>query len=275
MEMQIKRKRKKSKSTIIFIIFLTLFFFGGFILIIYPFLTSIPSYIEKNSKIASWQSLKEKLISVSQENQKSATTIYADSEKTTEISSTDILNPANTNEQESQQQNSENQQQDLTSTTLSKNITNTENNKNVKVTAENIFPAKITIPKINAEWIVNEGADVATLKKGPGHIPETPLPGEIGRCTISGHRTTYGAPFNRIDELKKDDLIYLEALNGNKYIYKVKSFQVIKPDFVEILNGTDKKELLLSTCFPEYSAKERFVVIAELVMIFPFNLNLR
>jgi hypothetical protein len=57
----------------------------------------------------------------------------------------------------------ENQQQDLTSTTLSKNITNAENNKNVTVTAAEIFPAKITIPEINAEWIVNEGADAATL----------------------------------------------------------------------------------------------------------------
>jgi len=273
--MQIKHKRKKSKSTIIFIIFLILFFLGGFILIIYPFLTGIPSYIQHNSKIASWQSLKENLINNSQKNQKSTTTIYTNSENNTETSSTDILNTESTNEQENQQQNSGNKQQDLTSTTLNNNITNNDNNRNAIVKAEDIFPAKITIPKINAEWIVNEGADASTLKKGPGHIPETPLPGGIGRCTISGHRTTYGAPFNRIDELKKDDLIYLEALNGNKYIYKVKSFQIIKPDFVEILNGTDKKELLLSTCFPEYSAKERLVVIAELVMIFPFNLNLR
>ena len=149
------------------------------------------------------------------------------------------------------------------------------NIENIKYSAMEIFPAKLTIPKINIEWVVNEGSDIPDLKKGPGHIPQTPLPGETGRSTLSGHRTTYGAPFGRIDELKKGDMIYLEALNGNKYFYQVTSFQVIKPTYVEILNGTDRKELLLTTCYPEYSARERYVIIAEMVTIFPLDLNLK
>ena len=77
------------------------------------------------------------------------------------------------------------------------------------LTAEDFFPLRISIPKIELDWVVNEGTDVNTLKKGPGHIIETELPGDDGRCVISGHRTTYGAPFNKIDLLEPGDLIYL------------------------------------------------------------------
>ena len=36
------------------------------------------------------------------------------------------------------------------------------------------------------------------LKKGPGHYIGTPFPGQPGNVGVAGHRTTYGAPFNRI-----------------------------------------------------------------------------
>ncbi len=62
-------------------------------------------------------------------------------------------------------------------------------------------PFKILIPKIGVEWIVHEGTDIASLKRGPGHYPGTALPGEPSLCVIAGHRTTYGAPFNRVDKL--------------------------------------------------------------------------
>ena len=67
----------------------------------------------------------------------------------------------------------------------------------------------------------------------------------------------------------------MEALNGNEYIYKVTSFQIVKPTYVQILNGTDKKELLLTTCYPEYSAKERLIVIAEQINFFPIDMDLK
>ena len=272
--MQQKRKRR-STSSIILIIFISIFIVGGIALIIYPLLTDIPATIENVSKIAGWQLLKDKFADKTQENKNSSivdtttdsATTTAITETTVQTEVTELTTQTSIDDQKSQDQG------ELSSTVTSTN--NSDISKSVKYTAEDIFPAKITISKINVEWIVNEGADVPTLKKGPGHIPETPLPGEEGRCTISGHRTTYGAPFNKIDELKNGDLIYLEALNGIRYVYKVTSFQVIKPTFVEILIGTDKKELLLTTCYPEYSSRERLVVIAEQVTIFPFDLNLR
>jgi LPXTG-site transpeptidase (sortase) family protein len=141
------------------------------------------------------------------------------------------------------------------------------------LSAEDLFPMKIEIPKIELEYMVYEGTDTATLKKGAGHESVTPLPGEEGRCTISGHRTTYGAPFNRVDELEEGDLIYLESLDDRIYTYAVQGIEIVKPTDVWILEGTEKKELLLTACHPKYSAAERLVVIAELVEIFPFEME--
>ena len=38
--------------------------------------------------------------------------------------------------------------------------------------------ARIVAPSIGLDWIVVEGVALADLKKGPGHYPETPLPGQ-------------------------------------------------------------------------------------------------
>ena len=140
------------------------------------------------------------------------------------------------------------------------------------LTAEDFFPLKIRIPKIELEWIVNEGSDTKTLKEGPGHIAETPLPGDAGRCTISGHRTTYGSPFNRIDELESGDIIYLEIIKDELFTYVVTGSEIVNPEDVYILEGSYKKELLLTTCFPEYSGAQRLIIIAELVNLYPLEL---
>ncbi len=140
------------------------------------------------------------------------------------------------------------------------------------LTAEDFFPLKIKIPRIKLERIVNEGADILTLTSGPGHIEGTPLPGDTGRCTISGHRTTYGSPFNRIDELLEGDLIYLETTESGTFIYAVSELEIVGPEDVYILEGTGKKELLLTSCHPEYSAAERIVLISELINIYPLKI---
>ena len=140
--------------------------------------------------------------------------------------------------------------------------------------ADDFFPLKIIIPAIELEWIVNEGSDRQTLYEGPGHIIETPLPGDIGRCTFSGHRTTYGAPFNKIDDLVEGDLIYLETIKGEIFTYAVTELEVVDPKDVYILEGSEKRELLLTSCYPEYSAAERIILISELVNIYPVGSEL-
>src|SRR6476469_2069049 len=73
---------------------------------------------------------------------------------------------------------------------------------------------QITIPRIGADFYMVEGVDLKWLKEGPGHFPSTPLPGQAGNAAIAGHRTTYKAPFNRIDELQPGALITVTTLQG-------------------------------------------------------------
>ena len=135
------------------------------------------------------------------------------------------------------------------------------------------FPLKIIIPKIEVESIVNDGYDDETLKRGPGFISVTSLPGEEGRCAISGHRTLYGAPFKRVDELENGDLIYLETVSEELLVFIVTGQEIVNPTDVYVLNGTNKKELLLTTCHPKYSAEKRLIIYAELLEVPSFEIN--
>ena len=73
--MQIKRKRR-STSSIVFLIFVILLVAGGIILLAYPFITGIPTIIQRGGNIAVWQSLKDK----GSVNQSTATSMTATSE---------------------------------------------------------------------------------------------------------------------------------------------------------------------------------------------------
>ena len=125
--------------------------------------------------------------------------------------------------------------------------------------------ANIRIPKIGVDKIVVQGVGEGDLRKGPGHYPETPLPGEQGNAAIAGHRTTYGAPFNRLDELSPGDEVLVTTVKGS-FTYKVASSHVVKPDQVEVLDPTPTPTLTLTTCNPKYSASQRLVVSADLVL---------
>lgn len=123
--------------------------------------------------------------------------------------------------------------------------------------------ATIRIPKIGVDQAVVEGVSLGDLRKGPGHFPSTPLPGQAGNAAIAGHRTTYGAPFNRLDELAAGDEIVATTLEG-RFVYRVRRATVVQPSQVEVLDPTDEPRLTLTTCHPKYSAAQRLVVVADL-----------
>ena len=129
--------------------------------------------------------------------------------------------------------------------------------------AEGEATAIIEIPRIGLEKVVVEGVAIPDLKKGPGHYPETPLPGQEGNAAIAGHRTTYGAPFNRINELEKGDEILVQTLQG-KFRYLVEEQQIVSPSQVEVLEDKGDNRLTLTACHPKYSARQRIVVVAKL-----------
>ncbi|MEA3075634.1 MAG: sortase [Actinomycetota bacterium] len=123
--------------------------------------------------------------------------------------------------------------------------------------------AIIRIPKIGVEKAVVEGVSVAALKQGPGHYPTTPLPGQPGNAAIAGHRTTYGAPFFRLDELAVGDPILVTTRQG-EFTYEVRDTHVVKPTANEVLDPSPDNLLTLTTCNPRFSASQRLVVVAAL-----------
>jgi sortase A len=122
----------------------------------------------------------------------------------------------------------------------------------------------IRIPRIGAKYAVVQGTDTGSLRKGPGHYPDTSFPGQGGTVAIAGHRTTYLAPFNQIDKLKRGDAIVLDMPYG-KFTYAVDRTRIVVPTDLAVVNRVPGPEqLVLSACHPLYSASHRIIVFARL-----------
>jgi len=126
------------------------------------------------------------------------------------------------------------------------------------------LPFRISIPEINLNWIVNEGTDYVTLRQGPGFFIGSAFPGETGTCVVAGHRTTYGAPFNRLDELEEGDEIFIETFGNEKFTYIVTEKKSVYPQDLSVLENTDYPSLVLSTCTPKYFATRRLIIFADI-----------
>ena len=124
--------------------------------------------------------------------------------------------------------------------------------------------ARIEIPSIGVSEYVVEGTDTDDLRKGPGHYPDTPLPGGPGTAAIAGHRTTYGAPFRDIDKLRRGQVIYLTTPT-HRYVYRVTDNRIVDDQDLSVLEPVGHKQLILSACHPLYSAAQRVVVFARQV----------
>ena len=116
-------------------------------------------------------------------------------------------------------------------------------------------------------YVVN-GVSLSDLQRGPGHYPGTALPGEEGNFAVAGHRTTYGAPFFNLDQLRKDDEIIVTAPNGDEFTYTVRRQEIVGPGDTWVI-GPDPLErgkplLTLTTCHPRFSNAQRLIVFAEL-----------
>jgi len=124
--------------------------------------------------------------------------------------------------------------------------------------------ARIVIPAMEVDTLVIKGVGTADLRKGPGWIDWSDLPGPTGTCGISGHRTTYGAPFRRLGELAPGDIVELYS-PYRRYRYEVAETLVVWPYQVEVVASTVEPSLTLTACHPPYSARQRLAVRAMLV----------
>ena len=116
---------------------------------------------------------------------------------------------------------------------------------------------------------ISQGVDRATVLDplGLGHYPGTAMPGAVGNFAVAGHRTTYGRPLHRIEELVIGDPLVVRTAEA-WYVYRVTSTRVVRPEDVEVIqpNPADPAEpatersITLTTCHPMYSARERYIV---------------
>jgi sortase A len=137
---------------------------------------------------------------------------------------------------------------------------------------------QLEIPAIGVDYIVLEGVDLGTLESGPGHFPQTPLPGQPGNTAIAGHRATFDAPFNRLDELVPGDEVRVTTLQGT-FVYEVLPQQrpgavdgddpighyLVSPTAVEILDDKGDNRITLMGCHPRYGSSQRIVVEGRLI----------
>ena len=125
---------------------------------------------------------------------------------------------------------------------------------------------RIKIDRIGLDIVVVQGTDTATLQKGPGHYTATPIPGQRGTVAIAGHRTTYLAPFRRIDEIRDGDEIRVEMPYA-AFTYTVEKHEIVDPSEVGIIKPVGYPRLVLTACHPLYSAAQRWAVFARLSRI--------
>ncbi|HEX4363183.1 MAG TPA: class E sortase [Solirubrobacteraceae bacterium] len=123
---------------------------------------------------------------------------------------------------------------------------------------------RITIAKIKVNYVVVDGTDTAALRKGPGIYEQVPFPGAPGTTAIAGHRTTWLAPFRRINELRRGDKIVVQMPYA-RLTYAVEMTRIVPPTELSVIHRVSHDRLVLSACHPLYSAAKRFIVFAKLV----------
>jgi LPXTG-site transpeptidase (sortase) family protein len=123
---------------------------------------------------------------------------------------------------------------------------------------------RIIIPSIGVDVVMIEGTGKGDLREGPGHWPETPFPGQGGNFVVSGHRTTYGAPFRKLNKVQIGDEIHLVFPYAIAR-YVVTKTMIVYPDEVESVAQAGKEQVSLAACHPIYSARQRIVVQGDLV----------
>ncbi len=132
--------------------------------------------------------------------------------------------------------------------------------------------ARLRIPKIGVNVIVVEGVTLERLAYGPGRYPTTADFGEKGTSAIAGHRTGWSAPFFNLDRIGPGDQVIVETPRAT-YTYRMVTSRVVSPSHSEVLQGnpdsTAEKQLVLTTCTPKFTARDRLIIFLDLMQEVP------
>lgn len=122
----------------------------------------------------------------------------------------------------------------------------------------------ISIPSINCELPIWEGAGTIELRYGTGRMPTSASAGQEGNLVIFGHRMKkYGSMFNRLGEVVIGDSIIITTENGT-VTYIVDEIETISPsELSAYISMSDGVRVTLITCTPTGVGSHRLLVIGH------------
>jgi sortase A len=132
--------------------------------------------------------------------------------------------------------------------------------------------ALLYVPRFGADFVrtIAEGVDVETVLNsrvlGVGRYLESDQLGNYGNFALAAHRTTFGAPFGNIGELRMGDQIYVEVPEG-WHAYEFRNLEYVWETDVKVLNSFPKLQqevpgsrvITLTSCHPKFTVSERVI----------------
>ena len=127
---------------------------------------------------------------------------------------------------------------------------------------------RIIIPQLELDTAFFNGVHEEVLRRGAGHWPGTPWPGQPGNSVFSGHRTTYSRPFGDLDRLQLGDIVRTRLGTQPPVQYKVHKTTVVPEEryakFVLRQPKNDHARIItMFACHPKGYRTHRIVVQAR------------
>lgn len=127
---------------------------------------------------------------------------------------------------------------------------------------------RLRVPRLGLNMIMVNGTDADTLKKGPGRYLGSFMPGQGQLIYIAGHRTTYSAPFSRIEALRRGDRVTIEVPYG-VFEYRIVRWVVVPATALRVLRSRGREEVALQACHPRFFATQRYIAYARPFRVVP------
>ncbi len=132
--------------------------------------------------------------------------------------------------------------------------------------------ALLYVPRFGPEYVrtIAEGVNIETVlnsrRLGVGRYLESDQLGSYGNFALAAHRTTFGAPFGDIGELRIGDQIYVEVPEG-WHAYEFRNLEYVWETDVKVLNSFPKLQeevpgarvITLTSCHPKFTVAERVI----------------
>jgi sortase A len=127
----------------------------------------------------------------------------------------------------------------------------------------------IDVPRLGLHhMMLVDGTDESSLQKGPGIYRGDFLPGEHELVYVAGHRTTFLAPFAKINDLRDGDKVTI-AMPYGTFVYRITGYRIVVATDVAVLQTQHHEELVLQACHPRFFATHRYLAYAHLVEVVP------